>query len=98
MEDLRQLHQALHAEVEGFLLERRVSRSLAGLEQRGRSPQPPTAHQQWRNNAAGLRGMPLRRSASADTAAFEAHRAAQLSRDTWPGVMHGVGLDRGGLN
>merc|ERR1711972_100427 len=38
MEDLRQLHVALQGEVEGFLLERKVTRSLAGLERRGRNP------------------------------------------------------------
>jgi len=39
VQDLREMHLALQGEVEGFLLERRVTRSLAGLERRGRSPQ-----------------------------------------------------------
>jgi len=39
VEELRQLQASLRGEVDGFLVEHRVSRSLAGLERRSRSPQ-----------------------------------------------------------
>lgn len=39
VEELRQWKMSLQGEVEGFLVEHRVSRSLAGLERRSRSPQ-----------------------------------------------------------
>lgn len=38
-EELRQLQMSLQGELEGFLVEHRVSHSLAGLERRSRSPQ-----------------------------------------------------------
>merc|ERR1712194_273919 len=39
LEELREWKVSFQGEVEGFLVDHRVSRSLAGLEQRSRSPQ-----------------------------------------------------------
>jgi len=39
VEEIRQLQMSLQGEVDGFLVEHRVSHSLAGLERRSRSPQ-----------------------------------------------------------
>merc|ERR1712008_112535 len=79
----RRQHRSLHDDVQGFLLERKVSRCLAGLTS-GRSPRGPFAANKTLRKAASADSLHRGRARSATAAA--AIRAG--SSQDWRGDPH----------